>query len=262
MPVEVVHWNPVRRRSGVLGAVLPKKPVNNFGDLIGPILVARIAEELRLDDPRDNRRLVSVGSILHLAQAGDVVWGAGVNGKELDTPLAGGLDVRAVRGPHTRAVLQAEGIDTPAVYGDPALLWSRFWPLAGYRDGVSEGDLTEVTVVPNLHDFRGQRDESIVSPIGSPFDVIRRIAMSRFVCGSSLHGIVIAESFGIPARLISPGTEPRFKYDDYYAGTGRPGYRAAESVAEALDLGGEPPAEYDEGELLTAFPVDLWGHSR
>jgi pyruvyltransferase len=84
------------------------------------------------------------------------------------------------------------------------------------------------------------------------------IAASDFVTGSSLHAIVIAESLGIPARLITSGAEPAFKYDDYFQGSGRAGFEPAGSVKEALALGGEPPISWDSGTLLGAFPADLW----
>ncbi|MEV4687288.1 polysaccharide pyruvyl transferase family protein [Microbacterium sp. LWH3-1.2] len=258
MPVEVVHWNPIRRRGGAFGQFLPKRPVNNFGDLIGPALVARITSDMRLREPGDNKRLVSVGSIMHFARSGDVVWGTGINGKELSKPIPEDLDVRAVRGPRTRELLQARGVHVPEVFGDPALLWSHFWPLDSYIAENPKAHRREVTVVPNFHDLGRMRGPHVVSPIGSPFDVVRQIALSKFVCGSSLHGIALAESFGIPARLIVPGAEASFKYDDYYAGTGRRTYKPARTAAEAIDMGGERGPEFDASKLLGAFPMDLW----
>ena len=51
MPVEVVHFNPRRRRRGRFGRFLPKRPLNNFGDLTGPLLVQQIVQERRLEQP-------------------------------------------------------------------------------------------------------------------------------------------------------------------------------------------------------------------
>jgi len=255
-PVDVVHFNPVRRRPGLIGRVLPGRPLNNFGDLLGPIIVEEVARHFNLTtEPSADHRLVAVGSIMHFARPGDVVWGAGVNGKELHVSAAPHLDMRAVRGPRTRDFLRALDVDVPEVYGDPALLWSSFHDPNKY---LAAGVMHEITVVPNFHDTRTARGRHVVSSIGDPQKIIAEIAASKFVCGSSLHGIIIAESFGIPARLILPGTEPSFKYDDYYAGTGRPEYQAARSVSEAIDMGGEPPIEFNPEPLLNAFPIDLW----
>jgi pyruvyltransferase len=78
------------------------------------------------------------------------------------------------------------------------------------------------------------------------------------VTGSSLHAVVIAESLGIPARLIRSSTEPVFKYEDYYRGSGRQGFTSAANLGEARERGGEHPVSWSAEPLLRAFPADLW----
>ena len=55
---------------------------------------------------------------------------------------------------------------------------------------------------------------------------------------SALSGIMVAEAFGIPARLIiaprENSTETIFKYADYYYGINRFKYRFATSIEEAF----------------------------
>jgi pyruvyltransferase len=265
MPVDLVHWNPSRLvLPGRLGKVVPwRRPINNFGDLLGPIIVAQILSERRLVERTvQSSRLLTVGSIMKMSRPGDVIWGTGVNGKSMDVGGGAELDVRAVRGPKTREVLQAAGAQVPEVYGDPGLLWASFWPREQYLSEQGHGRIRGVTVVPNLHDWSSySRRDGAISPRRAPSDVIREIALSDFVCGSSLHGIVLAESFGIPARLIAPKHEPRFKYDDYYQGTGRRGFSPAGSVEEAVAMGGEIAPVWDVDALLRAFPSDLWVES-
>ncbi|MEP9382516.1 polysaccharide pyruvyl transferase family protein [Nocardioides sp. KR10-350] len=259
MPAHIVHWNPRRLPlPGRLSEMFRVGPrVNNFGDVLGPVLVDAILRERGLDPAAGRGRVLTVGSIMHYSQPGDVVWGSGVNPKSGDD-LGGapGLDVRAVRGPRTREVLQSVGTTVPEVYGDPGLLWSRFFPRESYTAGRTT---RPVTIVPNMHDWSGfAHDPRAVSPRRPVHDVIAQIASSELVVGSSLHGVVVAESFGIPARLVVGGTEPGFKYDDYYRGTGRPAYETASSVDEAIALGGEKPPVWDPEPLLAAFPADLW----
>lgn len=258
MPVDVVHYNPPLRRPGLLKYLLPKRPIGNFGDLIGPIIVGQMVEQFGLRQPSGERRLVAVGSIMKLTQPGDVVWGAGVNGKSMSAGAAPDIDVRAVRGPRTRDLLVSLGTRVPEIYGDPALLWNRFWPRDWYRLKEPQRAHRAVTVIPNFHDLPLVRDRDTLSPLGDPHDLAREIAFSDFVCGSSLHGVILAESFGIPARLVVSSTEPSFKYDDYYSGTGRSSYTPAASVKEAIEMGGEPPAVFDADALLRAFPQDLY----
>ena len=258
MSVEVVHWNPyLYREKTRLARFGPK--VNNFGDLLGPVIVEKMLKNAGIDarGVKSPHRLLAVGSIMHLAAEGDLVWGTGMNGKKLTTDLPfSQLDVRAVRGPQTQRVLEDKGIHAPAVFGDPGLLVGQLWSRAELTGKQAP---RKFSVVPNFHDFpQFPRTDETVNPTGKLWQVIAKIAASDLVVGSSLHGIVIAESLGIPARLVLSKTEPLFKYQDYYEGTGRTGFTPANAVAEALQLGGERLPEWNPTPLLDAFPYDLW----
>lgn len=254
----VVHWNPTRPRfRGRFGnCVRARVAVNNFGDLLGPVVVAGELARRGLTGTM-SQRLLAVGSILHFAQDGDVIWGAGANGKmPADAHKFGDLDVRAVRGPRTREFLRSRSISAPAVYGDPGLLVPYAMPEAlRWR----ENSRYRVTVVPNLNDVaEWEHVDGFLDPRAGLKKCVRRIAQSDLVVGSSLHGIVVAEALGVPARLIISNVESSFKYADYYEGTGRENFRAASSMAEALSRGGERPPRWSSEPLLDAFPEDLW----
>jgi pyruvyltransferase len=261
MAVEIVHWNPVRAtRAGRLGKLLSRRrPVNNFGDLLGPLICRELVEQagLSFERPTTSARLLAVGSIMAMGQPGDLVWGTGVNGKHLDRTAAfADLDVRAVRGPLTRDHLRRAGAEVPEIFGDPGLLVGQLWDretLRGTRPRV------EVSVVPNFHDFRHTSSSfPVISPQLPLWEVLGRIAASDFVVGSSLHGVIIAESLGIPARFVHSGVEPEFKYTDYYEGTGRSGLARARTVEHALDLGPQPSLRWSSENLIKAFPMELW----
>lgn len=238
----------------------------NVGDYLGRVLVAlilRLADREIVDKSNKRRRLFSIGSVLHFARDGDTVWGSGVNGK---LPACAHrfrkLDVRAVRGPLTRAFLLERGIACPPVFGDPALLAPRFLPRSLVADACAA---TDFVVVPHLNDdtapYRGFGDR-VVSPRQYPAAFIRQLLRGERVVSASLHGVILAEAYGLPAVLLnSGGSEARFKYDDYYRGTGREDYPVARSVEEALALD-PPPAppglEALTGRLLRTFPFDLW----
>ena len=231
--------------------------MNNFGDLLGPMIVSKIVLDSGLVEPATRHRLLAVGSILNLARTGDVIWGIGANGKTLDHPAAyRELDIRAVRGPLSRAFLQAKGHAVPDVYGDPGMLVGRLWP----REHTARGFRPRaVTVVPNLNDMHlaaGRSDA--VDPTSDVWGMLGTIAASDLVVGSSLHSIVVAESFGVPARLVTSSAEPRFKFEDYYRGSGRHEFRPAPDVDTAIAWGGEPLPSWNPKPLLDAFPRDLW----
>lgn len=259
--VELYNWNPhpyVFR--GRLRRVLPikhRRPVNNFGDLLGPVVVRGVASRLGLVEPiADSRTLFSIGSVLHHAASGDVVWGSGVNGKiRPESYSFDQLDVRAVRGPRTAEFLRNRGIAVPSVYGDPGLLVPLVVP---ELVAAAESKIRRVTVIPNLNDVAAYRGVEYLDPRSPLEEVLRTIAQSELVVGSSLHGVIVAESLGVPARLVKSSAEPSFKYDDYFLGTGRDGVTVASSVEEAVRMGGADRISYDPNPLLNAFPRDLW----
>ncbi|MEX2475915.1 polysaccharide pyruvyl transferase family protein [Marinobacter sp.] len=234
----------------------------NFGDELSPALVAAI---LRSNYPQakwhlgaNSKKMLAIGSIMHFAENSDVIWGTGVNGKAARSSYRfSSLDVRAVRGPRTRGVLYDMGIDCPAVYGDPALLVPKFLKIPRPQNNVRN-----FIVIPHYNDqdaFEGV--DNLVSPLQSYREVIRQILSARKVISSSLHGIILAEAYGIPAVLVlpNPDEEKRFKYLDYYEGTGRHDMPIADSFDEALRLkGGGLPTDYSVNPLEDVFPSDFY----
>lgn len=238
--VRVPHWVPD-------DADQPR----NFGDEIGPHLVRALVG----DQPEPGTaRLISVGSVLQFATSGDVVWGAGINGK-VRQRVRYPLDVRSVRGPLTRAILLGHGVAAPEVFGDPALLFPTLFP-----DIAPEGS-GGMLVVPNLNEMERATGDEVLSPLGDPASVASRIAGSGFVVASSLHALVLADAYGIPSRPLVPAAEHPLKYLDYYAGTGRADVSFAATVDEAIALGPVAPADVDIEGIARAFPHDLWGGS-
>lgn len=255
---ELVHWNP-RRRLGS-GPVLRRIPlrsrIENFGDMLGPWIVRRICETRGLGaEVASSPRLLSVGSIMRLGRGGDVVWGTGVNGKSADKGPFPIFDVRAVRGPLSAEVLRKSGNSVPEVFGDPALLIPHLW--SDKELGIVRGS-GGLLFVPNLHD-RGRFPADAMDPTAAFVDCVRAIASATHVVGSSLHAMVIADAYGVPSTLVRSQSEPTFKYEDYYRGTGR----AAPAIVPTWEAGisaetAAPITNWDASALLDAFPSELW----
>jgi pyruvyltransferase len=242
-------------------------PQKNFGDQLSKVLVERIVgSPLQCyvkKNKKQKKKLLAIGSILYFANDGDVVWGSGVNGKFLDRSKFDFkyLDVRSVRGPLTRRFLMENfHIYCPEVYGDPALLFPYFFP----EFKKSKNPSIEYLVIPHLTDekYFPKTDYENVLYLSEPWDkVVRKILDAKFVISSSLHGLVIAEAYGIPARALRVAESPhntRLKYFDYYLGTGRTEFEFASSVEEALRMGGEPPCRCDLQAIYDAFPKEYW----
>jgi pyruvyltransferase len=259
---QIVHWNPRLRLAaeGVLWYVPRRGRENNFGDLLGPWIVARICKTLNLGRAVSNRdRLLTVGSLISaVAREGDIVWGSGIHGNllPLDNPLPN-LDVRAVRGPLTAAVLRESGITVPDVYGDPALLVPHLWSDSELGIQRQTGG---IVVVPNYYDLVGA-PSSALNPRGDVVERIRTIASAERVIASSLHGIIIAEAYGVPVVPVASASQRRFKYEDYFRGTGRGLPPIASDWKSAFDAAATSPIkDWDAKALLQAFPTELWAY--
>ncbi|WP_187261809.1 polysaccharide pyruvyl transferase family protein [Pontibacter beigongshangensis] len=246
--IDLYYWKPL---TGEL----------NFGDHLSKVVVSKVLADrnhLLEEETKTRRTLLAIGSVLHFASDTDVIWGTGVNGKvAVNEHTFSTLDVRAVRGPLTREFLQERAIAVPEVYGDPALLLPHIFPGRFSRDPQKK-----YVVVPNLHDLviaEALKTENIVSPVWGWNRCVEEILKAEFVIASSLHGLIIAEAYGIPACYIRfSETENLFKYNDYLLGTGRGEIQFATTVAEALEMGGMAPPVFDAQKLLNAFPIDLW----
>lgn len=260
--VEVVHWNPRRKlfKSG-LAARLPiygKRP-NNFGDLLGPLLVERLLGNAGIETQvgAPHARLATAGSIMGMVRDGDYVWGSGINGRYLTEQYSfTKATFLAVRGPLTRSALRERGFDVPEVYGDPGLLVRQLIPQPRESNGA------KILFVPNLNDnLTAPPEAQVLDPRRPLEECLQAIASARFVIGSSLHAIVVADAYGVPARLVASQSEPRFKYDDYFLGSGRPKQVIAADAAHALNLGPHDELDWDDAPLLSAFPFHLWAGS-
>jgi pyruvyltransferase len=240
----------------------------NYGDVLSLKLVERIIQGKVPSIVKNpflyQRKMLAIGSILQFAGQNDLIWGSGINGKHsrvVDYHFKL-LDVRAVRGPLTRDfLLKKFGINCPEIYGDPALLMPFFFPELKRK----KFPIYKYLIIPHLSEeamFPKDQFFNVAYP-SEPWEVVtEKILSSEFVISSSLHGIVVAEAFGIPARMLKiTDNEPLFKYLDYYFGTGRKSFEFATSIEEALKMGGEEPFKCDLEKLYNVFPFELWPHT-
>ncbi|AJE45415.1 polysaccharide pyruvyl transferase family protein [Celeribacter indicus] len=179
----------------------------NFGDWAGPLLFEEMSGRQAIFCMP--RRLVrgyvtfTVGSILHWITVPDRVdvWGSGII--SADTRFERPRHTHAVRGPRTRARMLELGYDCPETYGDPALLLPLLFPVDGQKT-------CELGIVPHFVDFdiartlfAGRSDVKLINVRASPVEVAREIASCRRIASSSLHGIIVAHAYGVPAmRLV------------------------------------------------------------
>lgn len=196
----------------------------NIGDALNPVLMEKMTGD-KVEFADKAPRLFACGTILDHMTDGDYVWGSGVAEADRQSLLKGRNPyVFAVRGPLTRNTLIGAGIRCEPVYGDPAVLLPKFFP----RKKIQK---YEFGIIPHYVDLETVRNGLINTGIGiiSPFrgleSFIDELMLYEKIISSSLHGIIIAEAYGIPAvwagfshnRIRSPW----FKYMDYYLSTCR-----------------------------------------
>lgn len=191
----------------------------NFGDALTPLLLQRISGKTAEWSTILFADIVVVGSVLHQIPEGwwGIVAGAG---KLFETtePKLQHADVRLLRGP-----LSAAGIKGDFALGDPGLLASEIV--------TAEPGKYDLGVVPHWSDnelasrFK-KWNPRVISPRQDPETVVREIGSCKKIVSSSLHGLIVADSFGIPRRAEMfhraqyEGLD--FKFNDYGASIGVP----------------------------------------
>ena len=86
---------------------------------------------------------------------------------------------------------------------------------------------------------------------------------AELVISSSLHGIILAEAYGVPAIMLrDTPSKDITKYKDWYYSTGRKEFPIADSIDDALSM---TPVMLDratieamQNRLINSFPIDLW----
>ena len=200
--------------------------------------------------------LLFIGSTLHLATANSMVWGAGVL-SEKHLPKVQPREIRAVRGPLTRDLLCQAGMACPEVYGDPALLL----PLVYNSATDKRYDVCFVTHfvdagLSHVKDFCAAHPEICWVDMGNYGDwhsVIDKICASKLVISSSLHGLIVADAYGVPnvwVELSDQVVGGGFKFHDYFRGVGR-------RDVEPLDFRNTIDLEWAQSEAAKWTPVEF-----
>jgi pyruvyltransferase len=198
----------------------------NFGDLLSPILLQHFCQASVTYSEPDDADLVVAGSVLDVVPDGwsGIVAGAGQLLAETQRDLTNAT-VLGLRG-HLTARAAGMHHDHGVVIGDPGLLAAELAPAtAGKYD---------LGIVPHWSDdtlyarFR-YLNPVLIEPWGDPIDIISMIGSCKKIVSSSLHGIIVADSFGIPRRaerFPAMATNPHeggdFKWQDYGSAIGQP----------------------------------------
>jgi pyruvyltransferase len=216
---------------------------SNVGDCLTPYLIKKITglAPMYAQGGADYEHYVFAGSMLNHATPHSVVWGAG-----LASMLDGvnpDLKIKAVRGPISRMRAINCGATCPKVYGDPAILLPKF-----YKPKVAKA--FDVGVVPHYVDHlrvyaRYIQGEKIIDPLQSVESFVDEIVSCERIISSSLHGVIIAHAYGIPAVWA--------KFSDSIGGDGTK-YR---DYFQSVDWDVDQPINMVEKSYIPEIPLEV-----
>ena len=280
-------------------------PDANLGDALSAVVVASICHLpiIRAAFSATSERLAAVGTIGHALHFGKVhLWGTGFDMQRDRTGALAGYQipddtemvVHAVRGRRTAAALRERGIPVPEAYGDPVWFLPKIFP----DPGVKQWDLG---VIVHISELEAPTADAVVRATIERYKIsaelagririintytrptmdglrekVEEIVACRRILSTSLHGLVIAETYGIPCAWFatyagssgfldidgSLSIDHRMK--DFYSGVDR------DNVLSYLQPLNAPtdwlgairfldehwsPLSYDGQALLEAFPL-------
>ena len=258
-----VYWYECGRKHG------------NLGDKLTPLLLDYLGVPYEWSPP-DKAALFGIGSILHRVPSNyrGIVWSTGALFREEAYDLSAAR-VLALRGKMTLS--QVECCERDAVcLGDGGLLASLFFRPCRkrYKLGViphySQAD------EPVFADLEKQTDIKRIDICDEPRSVVQQIGQCDYILSSSLHGLIIADSLGVPNRWVDvAGNSSKilgggFKFWDYYSIFGvenpqpkflRPG-DTLDGLLPLFEDYRRPSIEKRKSQLLESFRGVVESHSR
>jgi len=246
--------------------------VGNFGDIASKEIVELISGKVVIPRQGVHPALLAIGSVAHTARDGDIIWGSGVKSFAAGMPhTPQTISIVSVRGPLTYEYFRSRGYDVSGIKDmfDPGSLAGYFYKhLLTCDEAVKNDDPLPITsrpnyrIIPHFSDYYPMLRKNLrhahafVSVDCAPIELVKQLRGAEVVYSSSLHGIIFAESLGIPACWIRPMvSESPFKYSDYYLGTSRTAHmRPFDSIEEAFRHEAPPLPALNPEAMLSTFP--------
>lgn len=194
--------------------------VRNWGDLLSEPLLAHYAGVGAYWASPEEAELLCVGSVVgHV----DKSWQGHILGSGKlfeDEKVPQGARIWALRGP-----LTATGVKGSYALGDPGLLADELVPkpVKQHKLGIlPHWSDKELTLRTEWDKFSPAR----LDPSTDPLTLIAQIGACEKLVTSSLHGLIVADAFGVPRRFEMASQLAReggiFKHLDYSASVGHP----------------------------------------
>jgi len=177
-----------------LGVWWPRSPApGNFGDVLTPHILGHYGIAHGWATLK-TAEAICTGSVIRFARKGMVVMGSGA--MRATDRVDPGARILWTRGPLTREVVLASGGECPDIYGDPAMLLPRVFPR-------TVEPMYEVGYFPHYVDLEHVHGlPAVINPLWPVQVVLRALWKCKRIVSSSLHGIIAAHAYGIPAAWV------------------------------------------------------------
>jgi pyruvyltransferase len=208
------------------GEIIP----SNWGDDLNYFFIKEIVKQKWLPYAEapitryfHKKNYVIIGSIIDMVMTPkSIVWGAGLitaNPRNIVRPLK----IHAVRGPKTREILLKNGINCPAIYGDPALLLPFYYQPKDKSKKFKLGFIPHYSHINQFLTLYSHNPNICVIKVRNYYEwhsFIDKICQCEYIASTSLHGLIISEAYGIPnvwLKMESGELSNTFKFEDFYA---------------------------------------------
>lgn len=248
----------------------------NFGDEITRLIIEKnFNRKVEWASP-DQAELIATGSILDilLQEKKDnhpYVWGSGFIEDKPTSLSYNDSRVVGVRGKLTLARITDIPSHVSVGLGDPGLLASTL------LEGTPTPKRYKLGIVPHYVDSShslvarlSQLDDVlIIDPTADCLDVIKTIGSCDNILSSSLHGLIVADSLGVPNLHIELSDKLRggdYKFKDYYSVFAEERYNkipqqvingSIEDIVRHIRLNYVEPSNIDEvkASIKASFPL-------
>lgn len=216
--IHVFWWSPNREDN-----------LENYGDILNYYMVSKLSNKkivhVKDTNERKYRKYLNhyfvIGSVLQFANSNSRIWGSGIISSKENVEKC---KVFAVRGPRTRKRLLELNIDTPEVYGDPAILVPNLIDV----DNVKK---YELGIIPHYVDFeylegifKKDNNVKIINLMTANVEeTTKEIALCKKIISSSLHGVVVPQAYNIPSLWVKFSDKLHgddVKFFDYFESIG------------------------------------------
>jgi pyruvyltransferase len=188
---------------------------NNFGDSLNYYLVKKLSSRNVVLSNLDTKHYICIGSILSNANENSTVWGAGIG---YDSQVVSEYaNIISVRGNISKSKCK-QHIN---YVGDPAILLPYYYnPIIDIKYDI--GIIPHYINYEECLNFNINNKYKIIDPFQNIEDFINDVKSCNFIYSSSLHGLIVADSYNVPNCMIEFNTKlfgDGIKFADYYSTT-------------------------------------------